>query len=356
MTWLKRATSWAAGEWLLTAAAVGLLASSALLRRLPRFSRDELEVLFLLWLLFAAVKGVEQSGLLTWVSRRLERGGWVALKLVLITFFLAALVTNDVALVVMVPLTLAMQTGRKGALVILEAFAANAGSALTPFGNPQNLYLYWHYDVAPLSFFAAILPFAAVFLLVLAAAAATIKTGGGPPAAPAGSVDRSAALYSLLLLALVLVVLRILPFYFAYGVAAGLLLFGRQALQVDYALLLTFLVFFGLVDNLKWVLEPFIQHPAHVFLTAALTSQLIGNVPAALLLAEFTDNWKALLWGVSVGGFGSLWASFANLIAYRLYVVYQDDPDKRRRFTRLFLLYGYALFGLGVSIFWIFYN
>ena len=348
----ERLTAWLAREWLLAAAGLGLALSSAFLGRLPRFSSDELEVLFLLWLLFVAVKGLEKSGLMAWVARYLERGGRVPLKLVLITFFLAALVTNDVALVVVVPLTLAMNTNRKGALVMLEAFAANAGSALTPFGNPQNLYLYWHYQVEPVSFMGVIAPFAAVYLIVLTAVALFIRTGAGSGLYQGSEpVERTALVYLVLLTTLVLVVLRVLPFYFSYAVAAGVLLFARRALRVDYGLLLTFLVFFGLVDNVKHVLAPFIENAGHVFLSAALSSQLIGNVPAAILLAEFTPDWRALLWGVSVGGFGSLIASFANLIAYRFYLAYQEDPVRRRAFTWRFLFYGYLLFALGVCLY-----
>lgn len=348
----ERIFAWLAREWLLVTAALGLALSSAFLARLPRFSSDELEVLFLLWLLFVAVKGLEKSGLMAWVSRYLERGGRVPLKLVLITFFLAALVTNDVALVVVVPLTLAMNTDRKGALVMIEAFAANSGSALTPFGNPQNLYLYWHYQVEPLSFVTTIAPFGAAYLALLAGAAFLMRTGArAESSGGVEPVERAATVYLALLIVLVLVVLRVLPFYFSYVVAAGVLVFGRRALTVDYALLLTFLVFFGLVDNVKYVLAPLIEHAGHVFLAAAASSQLIGNVPAALLLAEFTSNWQALLWGVSVGGFGSLIASFANLIAYRFFIKYQGDPVKRRAFTWRFMLYGYLLFALGVGLY-----
>ncbi len=104
---------------------------------------DEAKVLVLLWLLFALVQGLERAGLVRWVARRFEAGRFIALRLVVVTFFLAALVTNDVALIRVVPLTLELNTEGKGFIVILETLAANAGSALTPFGNPQNLSLYW---------------------------------------------------------------------------------------------------------------------------------------------------------------------------------------------------------------------
>jgi len=353
--WRKSAFAWLAQEWLLASATLGLALSSMLLKRLPRFSGDELEVVFLLWLFFVVVKGLDKSGLLVWVSRHLERGGWLSLKLIVITYFLAALVTNDVALVVVVPLTLAMNTNRKGVLVMLEAFAANAGSMLTPFGNPQNLYLYWHFQVDPLTFVAAIAPLAAFYLALLAATTFFIKAGPITYSyRQAMEVKREALVYLGLLAALLLVVLRLLPFSFSYVVAAGVLLFGQRALAVDYILLLTFLVFFGLVDNIKLALAPFIEHAGHVFLAAAFSSQIIGNVPAAILLAELTSNWRAVLWGVSVGGFGSPIASFANLIAYRFFTSYQKDPEKRRLFTWRFLLCGYLLFAGGVGVYFVF--
>ncbi len=102
--------------------------------------------------------------------------GQVSLKLVLGTFFISMVVTNDVALIAIVPITLMLQTPYKGWLVILEALAANAGSALTPIGNPQNLFIYWHYQVNPLSFVQEIAPFSAAFLVLLIVLALRIPT------------------------------------------------------------------------------------------------------------------------------------------------------------------------------------
>ena len=341
-----------AEEWLLVLALAATLVLSLALGRRPRFSADELEVVVLLGLLFASVRGLEQSGLMDRIACGLERGRHVAPKLVLATFVLAALVTNDVALVVVVPLTLGLRTGDRAALVMLEAFAANAGSALSPIGNPQNLYLYWHYRLDPLPFVATIAPFSLGLLAVLLLAALSRPGGAADEARPRPAVRRSALLYLALLGVLVGVVLRLLPFAAAWAVAAVLMVAGRDALaRVDYALLATFLVLFALVDQFGWLLAPRLEHVGHVFAAAALTSQLIGNVPAAVLLAEFTSRWPALLWGVSVGGFGSLVASFANLIAWRLYQAREPDPAARRRFTLRFLLYGYLLFAFGALLY-----
>ena len=341
-----------AEEWLLTLALATTLVLSLMLGRWPRFSADELEVVLLLGLLFASVRGLEQSGLMDRIARRLERGRHVAPKLVFATFVLAALVTNDVALVVVVPLTLGLKTEDRAALVMLEAFAANAGSALTPIGNPQNLYLYWHYGLDPLPFVTTIAPFSLGLLAVLLLAVLGRPGEAAGKARPRVTVRRSALLYLGLLGVLVGVVLRLLPFATAWVVAVVLVVAGRDALaRVDYALLATFMAFFALVDQLGRLLVPQLKHVGHVFTAAALTSQLLGNVPTAALLAEFTSRWPALLWGVSVGGFGSLVASFANLIAWRFYLNHEPDPAARQRFTLRFLAYGYLLFALGALLY-----
>ncbi|WP_457673373.1 SLC13 family permease [Thiolapillus sp.] len=129
-------------EWILTVSAVGYVLTSAYVGDLPALSSSEWQVLLILFALFVAIRGLQNSGFMDALSRRVERGRAIPLKLVAGTFFLSMLVTNDAALIVMVPLTLALDTERKGLLVILEALAANAGSALTPFGNPQNLFIY----------------------------------------------------------------------------------------------------------------------------------------------------------------------------------------------------------------------
>jgi len=174
------------------------------------------------------------------------------LRLVVLTGVLSTLITNEVALTVFVPLTLALDIEGGEKVIILETIAANGASALTPFGNQQNLFIYYHFGLQAGEFVGAIIPFALVR--------------------------------------------------------------DRAALGVDYFLLFTFLWFFGFTDNLMHAPRPELQGPTSVFVYSALASQAIGNVPSTLLLADFTSNWRALLWGVSVGGFGTLLGSLASLI------------------------------------------
>ena len=343
-------------EWLLLASGAGLLLTSLYVGRPPDFSPQELEVLVLLFALFVAVAGLRRSGLLAVLSRRVQAGRGVALRLVLATFFLSMLLTNDVVLVMVVPLTLAMDVGRKDLLVILEALAANAGSALTPLGNPQNLFIYWFYDVPALQFMAAIAPFSLAFLLLLAAAALALRVRGPAQAAPVPEVTAVAAgVHGALLLVVLLVVLHLLPLWTLLPVGIVAVLVDRGALRVDYALLASFLFFFGLSDNLRVLLAAQIAHPDHLFLLSALASQVISNVPAALLLAKFSTHWDALLWGTSAGGFGSLFGSLANLIAYRLYVNH-GATAATGVFTLKFLGMGYVAFFIAVGLYFLLYG
>ncbi len=342
-------------EWLLMSSAVSLLLTSAYIRHIPAYSVRELQVLFILLVLFIAVNGLQRSGLIIKLSQSINRGKAVAPKLIAMTFFLSMLVTNDIALIVIVPLTLLLNINRKDILVILEALAANAGSALTPFGNPQNLFIYWFYDLSPVDFLTTIAPFSFVFLLLLGAASVFIKTTKALPDTVVSTiVDKSAYAYGLALLLVLLTVLHILPVYTGLIVVVFVLLFDRKTLRIDYSLLLTFFFFFGLAENLKILLEYEISHYGHVFLFSALVSQAISNVPATLLFAKFTSNWEALLWGVNAGGFGSLFGSLANLIAYKIYVSHESTNDTAR-FTVRFLIAGYAAFFISTALYFLLY-
>jgi len=340
-------------DWLLIVSGVGFILTSVCTGHLPVYTFREMEVLFILLVLFVAVKGLQNSGLVAKFSQRLEKGPAVPFKLVVATFFLSMLITNDIALVVIVPLTLALNVNRLDILVILEALAANAGSALTPFGNPQNLFIYWYYHVPPGQFIMVMAPFALVFLVILMLIAFAVRTrNNGNNETAAGKVDASAFIYAILFLIVLLSVLRVLPALTGLLVIVYALLRDRRSLRIDYALLVSFFFFFGLAENMKFLLAAEIRHAGRVFLFSALVSQVTSNVPAALLFAKFTSNWKALLWGTNVGGFGSLFGSFANLIAYRLYVVqtpHAKQANNQAMFTAKFLAMGYGAFFLAIG-------
>jgi len=130
------------------------------------------------------------------------------------------------------------------------------------------------------------------------------------------------------------------------------LLFDRKALRVDYALLFSFFFLFGLAGNMKVLLASEISHSGHIFLFSALVSQVMSNVPATLLFAKFTTNWKALLWGANAGGFGSLFGSLANL--NKIYVTH-ECTNNTAMFTAKFLIIGYAAFFLSIGLYFFLY-
>jgi len=341
-------------EWLLSASVLGVVILSVYLKKIPSLNKDEWETLFILFSLFVAIKGLERSGFFRAFSRRVERGRFVPLKIVLFTFFLSMFLTNDVSLLIVVPTTLLLNLKRKDWLVILEALAANAGSALTPIGNPQNLYIYWFYKIFPLDFVATIAPFSLAFLVILAASGVALgskKIGEIAPAAEEGNL-RHALAYGILLGVIIFSVLRLINIWLGALVFVYALTFDRKSLKIDYSLLLTFLFFFALGENVRELLSAELSDSNHVFLLSALLSQLISNVPTALLFAKFTAQWKALLWGVNVGGFGSLFGSLANLIAYRFFIT-TVTPKEGLAFTVKFLLAGYLCFFIGIALYFL---
>jgi len=341
-------------EWLLIVSGIGLALTSVYTKQFPSYSVQELQVLFILFTLFIAINGLQHSGLIAKIAQRVEKGKAIPLKLVVTTFFLSMLVTNDIALIVMVPLTLSLNINRKDILVILEALSANAGSALTPFGNPQNLFIYWFYDIHPITFIETIAPFSLAFLAILIVAALFIKTKNhSQGCAVLQNVDRKAYIYGVLLFIVLLTILHILPISFGLLIIIFALLFDRKALRIDYTLLLIFFFFFGLAGNMKILLATELSHSGHTFLLSALASQVMSNVPATLLFAKFTMNWEALLWGVNAGGFGSLFGSLANLIAYKIYVTHHST-NNTAVFTAKFLIIGYTAFIISIGLYFLF--
>ena len=335
-----------AEEWVFVASLLGLLASSLALHRLPHYTPDDFHVAFVLFVFLVIIRGLEKSHLLTWLAVKLSAEKHLALRLVFLTGALSTFVTNDVALMVVVPLTLALDIEGVEKIVILETIAANGASALTPFGNPQNLFIYYHFGLHAGEFVGAIFPFALVSLAFAMLMASTIKARPMTLTSPA--VGRDAYLYLAFFTLFLLAALKLLPLWVGAIPLLYVLVRDRAALRVDYFLLFTFLCFFGFTDNLTHVLRFELQSPTSVFVYSVLASQLISNVPSTLLLADFTSNWRALLWGVSVGGFGTLLGSLASLISYKLYLRRRSE---HRHYLAKFHAYSFAALALGILIY-----
>ncbi|CAD7780625.1 Citrate transporter [Candidatus Methanoperedenaceae archaeon GB50] len=342
-------------EWLLIASGMGFALLSIYTKHLPVYSIDELQVLFILFVLFITVNGLQKGGLLLKIAQSIEKGKVIPLKLVLATFFLSMLVTNDIVLMVIVPLTLSLNINRKDILVILEALAANSGSALTPIGNPQNLYIYWFYGIHPCTFIKTIFPFSLVFLGLLTVSSLFVVIQKDLKEDQIQKINKKAYIYGVLFIVILLTVFHVLPLLTGVAVIFFALIFDRKALYVDYALLFSFFFFFGIADSLKSILASEITHSGHIFLLSALASQVMSNVPATLLVAKFTSNWQALLWGSNAGGFGSLFGSLANLIAYKLYITH-EGANNTAMFTAKFLAIGYMALFISIGLYFLLYR
>lgn len=186
---------------------------------------------------------------------------------------------------------------------------------------------------------------------MLALASTAIKTGNGKTAIQAPAVQKRLTYgFVLSLLITLLMVWHVLPLYAGVAVVAGALLLKPASLRIDYGLLAVFLCFFCITENLETLMAPATADAGKVFMLSALPSQIISNVPAALLFAKFTHQWQALLWGTNTGGFGSVVGSLANLIAYRLYISAKHTTG-RGLFMIKFLLIGYGAFFISMGLY-----
>ena len=299
--------------------AVGTIFLSLERGKLPHISPEEWKVLLFIFTLLVVIRGFELSGGLKYAALRLERFKYFPPLLVLYTAFLAMVVTNDVALIAVVPITLLLSENRElvPLLVVLEILAANIGSALSPFGNPQNIYLFHRYGLSLKEFLSAVVPVflpLLVFLLIL-----TPLRGKGVEKSPTEvRINWQPLVVSSLGFLLFLgSFFKLLPLWVLFPIfAAGIWI--RELLAVDYGLLLTFLVFFAFSSLLE--VKPLFHSPEGVLLNSVLLSQILSNVPVAVILSKLTALWKPLLVGVNLGGFGTPVASLANLIGIRLYL------------------------------------
>ena len=276
-----------------------------------------------------------------------------AIALVCITFLGSMLIANDMALLTFLPLGyfVLSSTGTErymAPVFILQNIAANLGGMLTPFGNPQNLYLYSHFNIPDGEFFAIMFP---PFLLSIALIIGCCFLLPHQPIAlqtpPAEKLPVPRTILYLCLFALsIVIVFRVIPFWIGLCVIPlFLLVFDRKALlQVDYGLLFTFFCFFIFAGNLSrleavhQLLGNLLEKNTLVF--SALSCQVISNVPSAILLSRFTGNYRSLLLGVNIGGTGTLVASLASLITFRQYI--RHNPHKKGYYIGLFSAFNFA--------------
>lgn len=277
----------------------------------------------------------------------------VILALVYITFIGSMLIANDMALLTFLPLGyfVLITTDKREYMAftfVMQNIAANLGGMLTPFGNPQNLYLYTKFNIPNLEFMGIMaLTFILAVLLITLCCVVFVK-----PEPLSIEDDKSklpigrTALYLCLFALSIAIVFRGIPYFIGLIVIPAVLLIAdRKALKmVDYPLLLTFVFFFvfsgnmariGIVKNLfSMLLEK------STLLFSVLSCQIISNVPSAILLSQFTENYSDLLVGVNIGGVGTLISSLASLITFREYTWH--NPGKTKYYIKLFSAFNFS--------------
>ena len=295
------------------------------------------------------------------IIRKFKNAKLTVLALVYITFIGSMLIANDMALLTFLPLGyFVLHTTNKEKYMaftyIMQNIAANLGGMLTPFGNPQNLYLYTKFNIPDAEFVRIMFPpFIVAISLITVLCLVFVKSEPLEIEEKAADLPVARTVIYLALFALsILIVFRTIPFVIGLIVIPLALIFlDREALKsVDYGLLLTFVFFFIFSGNMARVegVRVFFSGllERNTLLFSALSCQVISNVPSAILLSQFTLNYRELLLGVNIGGVGTLIASLASLITFREYT--KDQPGHTLAYVAKFTLFNVLFFGVLVGI------
>lgn len=354
---MKRVVSFFRGETVLSVAWILAIVSCFFVFPDRKYA-DYIDVrtLVILFCLMAVMAGYKEIGVFDWIARKLlgfaDTLTSMMFILVMLCFFFSMFITNDVALITFVPLTLIVlnilgeeyQKKWTIKIVVLQTIAANLGSMLTPIGNPQNLYLYGVSKMNMVSFLKLMLPYslAAFVGLIVWIVVLTVrkKETLSVELSQSKTMDiKKMSIYSFMFIVSLLTVARVVPFWMTLIlVIVGAFVSDVRVLKnVDYSLLLTFVGFFVFIGNMGRidVFHQFIQHVLEKkeIAVSILASQFISNVPAALLLSGFTKHVSYLVVGTNLGGLGTLIASMASLISFK----YVARENKRLR--GMYLLY-----------------
>jgi len=353
---------------LIIAAALALVTSFIVTPDEKYASYFDLKTLTCLFCTLTAVGGLKKTGVFEKLSAAVIRTagnlrGAVAC-LVFITYFGSMLIANDMALITFLPLGYCVlsASGKERYMAftfVMQNIAANLGGMLTPFGNPQNLYLYSKFNIPDGEFVLTMTPpFAAAAVLIVICCFFVKREKITLP----DGLDRKlpivkTVIYSALFIYSILIVFRFIPYWTGLVIVPVTVFFvDRDVLaHVDYPLLLTFVCFFifagnmSRIDSVNALLTDLMKKDTLLF--SVLSCQFISNVPSAVLLSNFTSNYRRLLVGVNIGGTGTLIASLASLITFREYA--KHNPEKTGKYLLLFtaLNFAFLLILLAVSYF-----
>ena len=330
---------------------------------IPKLSYIDFKVLILLFNLMIVVAAFKELKVLDSIAigllKKCNTYTSISFALVFITFIASMIVTNDVALITFVQLSIVI--ARKAnidvlKIVIFQTLAANLGSSFTPMGNPQNLFIYSYYYLSPIDFLKITLPI--VILAIAFLSILIIKDKKMKLKLDLSDVimenKKDVILFSLLFVIILLSVFHLIDYKitFIITIVTVLILNRRLFKEVDYSLLLTFTGFFIFIGNISTMdvvrnfMENILNSKKSTFISSILASQIISNVPATMLLSGFTNHFKELLLGVNIGGMGTLIASLASVISYKIYT--SEFKDNNDRYLSKFTLYN--VLGLGAFI------
>lgn len=317
---------------------------------IPKMSYIDFNVLILLFNLMVVVAAFKELKVLDSIAigllKKCNTYTSISLALVFITFISSMIVTNDVALITFVPLSIVIV--RKAninvlKIVVFQTLAANLGSSFTPMGNPQNLFIYSFYNLSPIDFFKITLPIVILAVLFLVLLVFKDKKMNLSLDLEDVKIDnkRDVYLFGGLFLIILLSVFHVIDYKVTFLITIVMVLILNKKLfsQVDYSLLITFIGFFIFVGNIstmdvvKNFMEGILNSPKSTFLASVLSSQVISNVPATMLLSGFTNHFKELLLGVNIGGMGTLIASLASVISYKIYASEFGNDNYMKSFT-----------------------
>ena len=339
-----------------------VLAITSSLISTPKLSYIDFKVLILLFNLMIVVAAFKELKVLDNIAigllKKCNTYTSISFALIFITFIASMIVTNDVALITFVPLSIVI--AKKAnidvlKIVIFQTLAANLGSSFTPMGNPQNLFIYSYYNLSPLDFFKITVPI--VILAIVFLSTLILKDKNMKLKLDLSDVTienkRDVILFSLLFGIILLSVFHLIDYKitFVITIITVIILNKKLFKEIDYSLLITFIGFFVFIGNISTMdvvrsfMENILNSEKSTFISSILASQVISNVPATMLLSGFTGHFKELLLGVNIGGMGTLIASLASVISYKIYTgEFREKNDKYLRKFNLYNLLGLAIF------------
>ena len=340
-----------------------LLAIFSCIFSTPKLSYIDFKVLVLLFNLMIVISAFNELNVLDSIATKILKKCTsyisVSFALIFITFISSMIVTNDVALITFIPITIII--GKKAnfnplKIIIFQTIAANLGSSFTPMGNPQNLFLYSFYKLGIIDFFKITLPLLliSIFLLLFIIFKGKNRELKIKLKTIYVKDKKEVVIFSTLFFVILLSVLHFIDYKITFLITLITVLLCNKNLfsKVDYSLLLTFIGFFifigniSTLDSVKNFMEYMLKSSKATFVSSILISQVISNVPATMLLSGFTNSIRELILGVNIGGLGTLIASLASVISFKLYS--NEFPEESNTYFKSFTFYN--ILGLSIII------